>query len=358
MIDNESIVYTPAVEYKDRDELIYKVTESAGEIVSYGLLSFHDYGEVTIQKIPGSSAIATSLFFVDENTGFLGTSAGLYKTTDGGTNWNVVVSYGQFRDISFADAQNGVAAYTSFDYGGLMKTKDGGATWKEIDFNYLFSNGPVASVALTSEMTGFIAVSEWIFLEGEDTITTRVLKTENGGVTWKEVLTDRSMFGQYYDYNIQFINHTTGYAILPEKIFVTHDAGETWDVLPDATVNHFHTIQGNKIFGVVDGAIVTSHDGSQWRPVADDFLSNIHSIGFSPSGEIGFVVAQVSDAPQIHNGFPLQPILIFKTVDKGETWVQEIMDEPLLGSYPLGISIPSDSVAYFLCQDRIIKYSQ
>jgi len=37
---------------------------------------------------------------------------------------------------------------------------------------------------------------------------------------------------------------------------------------------------------------------------------------------------------------------------------EPVLDEPLLGAYPLGISIPSDSVAYFLCQDRIIKYSR
>ena len=57
LVDNKSIIYTPAAEYKDRDELIYKVTESTGEIVSYGLLSFHAYGEVTIQKIPNSMVL-------------------------------------------------------------------------------------------------------------------------------------------------------------------------------------------------------------------------------------------------------------------------------------------------------------
>jgi len=184
IIDSESIVYIPAVEYKDRDELIYKVTESTGEIVSYGLLSFHDYGEVTIQKIPNNGP-GTSLFFVDENTGFLGTGSDLYKTTDGGTNWNVMVTdgpslyiYGPSTDISFTDAQNGVAVHAR---GGIVTTKDGGTTWKGPRY---FNESFVTSVALTSEMTGFISVNVWgrqeLFYDA-----TKVLKTEDGGVTWK-----------------------------------------------------------------------------------------------------------------------------------------------------------------------------
>ena len=42
IIENESIVYTPAAEYRDNDELIYKVTGSADGSTSYGLLSFGD----------------------------------------------------------------------------------------------------------------------------------------------------------------------------------------------------------------------------------------------------------------------------------------------------------------------------
>jgi photosystem II stability/assembly factor-like uncharacterized protein len=335
LIDNESIIYTPAAEYEDRDELIYKVTEPTGETVSYGILSFHANGEFTIQKIPNS--MMTSLFFVDENTGFLGTAAGLFKTTDGGINWSLMVTEGEYFDISFADAKNGIAVLGG---GGFVTTKDGGATWKvPIYLNDFGTNGSVISVALTSEMTGFIAVNDWVQSWLWDYGTTKVLKTEDGGATWKEVLANSSV-PEYYD--IQFINHTTGYALLSDKIFVTHDAGETWDALAlNGRVNLFYAIEENKIFGVVNGAFVTSHDGTQWRPVALS-SSGIQSIGFSPSAEIGFALERDG--------------AIFKSVDKGETWVMEIMDEPL-ERFPFAMSIPSDDVAYFLYSDRIIKYS-
>jgi hypothetical protein len=53
----------------------------------------------------------------------------------------------------------------------------------------------------------------------------------------------------------------------------------------------------------------------------------------------------------------LPPMSIIKTVDSGETWDEENVDEALYGS-PMGMSIPSNDVAYFLCYARTIKYSK
>ena len=341
IIENESIVYTPAAEYRDNDELIYGVTASADGSTSYGLLSFGDRWEITSQKkIIGSELRAIS--FPDENTGFLATDAGLYKTTDGGSNWKVMVSEGLYSDIFFFDAQNGFAAYED---GGFMTTKDGGRKWKpSARFNDI-----VISVVFTSATTGFIGV-----YDGEDYATVEVLKTEDGGETWKKVLAYTASGWGYV--NLQFINDTTGYAILSEKIFVTNDAGETWDVLLDGSVNHFYAIEKNKFFTLSaddQTSIITSQDANEWRPVAY-FPFGILSIGFSPSADVG--LALVWDTPQNDDSSPnFRSRSIVRTIDRGETWVKEPMDGELHG--PFGMSIPSNDVAYFLCYDRIIKYT-
>jgi photosystem II stability/assembly factor-like uncharacterized protein len=325
LVDNESIIYTPAAEYEDRDELIYKVTEITGEIVSYGLLSFHAYGEVTITIQETPNRMGTSLFLVDENTGFLGTRLGVYKTTDGGDTWDLL-----------------------------------GATWKSlpIPISLFFGQYSVTSVVFVSELTGFIVVHyEGRGYFGEQESYTEVMKTEDAGITWKGVLSDVS--------DIQFINRTTGYAIGFENIFVTEDAGETWTELlahssgQFQSIDHFQVTEENKLFAVLSDertSIITSQDGSEWRPVAN-FSSDIFSIGFSPSGEVGFAIVGDGAAPQNNNSNPnLQPISIFKTVDNGETWVEEIIDKELQG-FPIAMAIPSNDVAYFLCNDSIIKYS-
>ena len=90
IVDNEFIVYTPGPEYKHHDELIYQLTRAADESIFYGVVSIDGRGEFTIQTITGREF--TSLFFIDEDTGFLGTDRGIYKTIDGGKNWNVSLS--------------------------------------------------------------------------------------------------------------------------------------------------------------------------------------------------------------------------------------------------------------------------
>jgi len=313
LVDNESIIYTPAAEYKDRDELIYKVTESTGEIVSYGLLSFHAYGEVSIKKIPNS--MVKSLFFVDENTGFLSTRLGVYKTTDGGDNWDLL-----------------------------------GATWKLLPSPFgQDTQYTVTFVVFTSESTGFIGA----YYEGTDSgfgfpSKAEVMKTGDGGLTWKGVLSGAA--------NIQFINRTTGYTITQGDIFITKDAGETWTELAVHRWIYLHVTEEDKLFAVLSNdstSIVTSQDGAEWRPVAH-FSNYVFSIGFSPSAEVGF--ALVGNRAASQNDPNLQPISIVKIVDKGETWVEETMDQELEG-FPIASSIPSNDVAYFLCSDKIIKYS-
>jgi hypothetical protein len=345
IIDNESIIYTPDAEYKDHDELIYKLTRSTGEVVSYGLISFRDHGQVKMLKIPDKTF--RSLFFLDESTGFLVTNDGvLYKTSDGGTNWKVMVSEGFYHDIFFFDAQIGFAPYGT----GFMTTKDGGVTWK--DSTHLDKG--VTSVVFTSEATGFIIVNDgWQSeLEGWGDVTPEVLKTEDGGVTWRTVLAYPSVSEGI---DIEFINSTTGYVFMSERIWVTKDSGETWDVFLDLKGGNFQVTGANKIFAVLYGqrTIVTSQNASDWRPVAH-FSHKIGSFGFSPSGEVGFAIMPDDHEPQNDSPY-LQSVSIFKTVDSGETWVEVHMDEALYGAG--GISLPSNDVAYFLCSDRIYKYS-
>lgn len=56
----------------------------------------------------------TDLYFFDANNGYMSNSARLYKTTDGGLNWSVVVALGQadIVEICFTDASHGWAICT------------------------------------------------------------------------------------------------------------------------------------------------------------------------------------------------------------------------------------------------------
>lgn len=340
IVENESIVYTPGPEFKGQDELIYQLTKATGESIAYGLVSVDDRGEFTVQKIPGR--IFRSLFFTDENTGFLGTDVGMYKTTNGGTNWNISI-FGSYCDnIFFVNKTKGFAV---MEWGRILSTNDGGVTWEPL----ILIEKTVTEIIFTSETTGFIGASD-----GTDFSTqTSILKTEDGGVTWREVFSGLTYFG-FLD--IQFVNPNIGYAVYSEQVFVTTDAGETWNLFLDRSINHLVTTSVNKFFAVLFGdpsKIITVEEANRWKSLAG-FSSDIMSLGFSPSADVGFASILRGQMPSEEPY--IMPISIFKTVDQGKTWIDLTPDGPLDGSFG-EVSLPSSNVAYFRCWDRIVKYA-
>jgi photosystem II stability/assembly factor-like uncharacterized protein len=51
-----------------------------------------------------------------------------------------------------------------------------------------------------------------------------------------------------------------------------------------------------------------------------------------------------------------QIISISKSTDKGETWSEELLGEPLY-RFPWRIYVVSDKVAYILCEGKLLKYT-
>lgn len=106
----------------------------------------------TYTKILSEGDISTEpwvcdMSFPNDNTGFFTAlddgydAAYLYKTTNGGSSWTKIsipssVSNYNFWQISFADANNGLATGSS----SVHKTTDGGETWTELSYfgdNYI-----------------------------------------------------------------------------------------------------------------------------------------------------------------------------------------------------------------------------
>jgi hypothetical protein len=83
-------------------------------------------GNNWVLKLADSSSIFTSLFFVDQNTGFVvGTHSGtLGKTTDAGESWRISrdVIFAGMWSVYFADANTGVAVGENY----IIRTTNGG----------------------------------------------------------------------------------------------------------------------------------------------------------------------------------------------------------------------------------------
>jgi photosystem II stability/assembly factor-like uncharacterized protein len=86
--------------------------------------------------VSGSTGYLYSIYFINENTGFAGGAGGvLLKTTDGGTSWNAITIpnvSSSIKSIVFTDEQTGWVLAASSTASEIFKTTDGGSTWTSV----------------------------------------------------------------------------------------------------------------------------------------------------------------------------------------------------------------------------------
>jgi photosystem II stability/assembly factor-like uncharacterized protein len=147
----------------------------------------------------------SSIFFVDENTGWLvrnvrlrvepyalGNSSTILVTTDGGTSWVEQVNFkegAEIRGLKFFDRENGLAFGSRvknhkppYDEIFLIRTNDGGRSWTDVtdkvkpavDIGNSLANGRGQDIYWPSLRNIFLLTSEG-----------RIIITSDGGESWK-----------------------------------------------------------------------------------------------------------------------------------------------------------------------------
>ena len=221
-----------------------------------------------------------TMFFISEQTGFVGGSNKILKTTNGGETWkNTIPTAGLGHttysfDIHFLDEDNGYASYTTSSTGtggGLLKTSNGGETWELKPF----TEG-ITYIHFISPSTGFVAKRK---LGPEEP---GIYKTIDGGTTWELVyqgLDGEEGFHEIKD--IVFLNSTTGYATFRDNhsyILRTTNAGESWS--PTSSIDYMYALahSGQTLFCATSTegtetdkriALWESTDGEEWSKVVD-----------------------------------------------------------------------------------------
>lgn len=274
------------------------------------------------------------VYFTDSVTGYVAAGTEIYKTNDGGVNWdklNLSPGYGNFTSISFTGSDTGYFAgangriykttnggnsfdfkfsgisseinqiyfpvndtgYAVSDYGRVIKTVDGGNSWELLDID---TANNVETVYFTSAGTGFIGGFKFM------------KKTTDGGITWTTVTAN---FGGYFTIDrIQFVTKMNGFASNGSKILRTTNGGITWtqhqldgtnspvDFFFPETSTGFAITSSTRIYKTTDS-------GNSWTYVTTQFQSTPNSIYFS-NNSVGFSVGDGGE--------------IFKTTDAGVSW--------------------------------------
>lgn len=227
-----------------------------------------------------------SFYFLDQNTGFAvggsyATTGKLLKTTNAGLNWSIIIDFNSpgfthFYNLHFANTLTG---YLS-SYNGIFKTINGGNNW-----NILFyvTDGP--SEYLSYKKIHFFDVNTGIFLSDSG----KIYKTTNAGLNWQIFYVNSLTTFR----DIAFINNLTGYAVgLEGRMIKTTDQGNSWQEISTGTGESLYSISfPNSLIGYISkdkGILKTTDGGNSWQEVLQQGNDTLLSAYFL-NPEIGYV---------------------------------------------------------------------
>ena len=261
---------------------------------------------------PVSAFPAISMQFITENTGFIVDRSGnVYKTFDGGRNWTKIRSgySDNVYSVYFMNENKGYICGRDC----FFNTTDGGATWNNISLDDLGWNLWLTDICFTDEKNGFVICEDG-----------NILVSTDGGITWSkgnQVSTDFAEKIRFIDKNTGFI--TGGW--LGGNIYKTSDAGKTWEnILTTAGSPSGIGISqdGNEIYIVGNAAgygstsnaghfiFHSNNSGESWNKISElNGEVDFYSTNFFNDG-IGF----------LFGGYYNDGGIAYKTTDFGITW--------------------------------------
>ena len=281
------------------------------------------------QWFPQNSGVTTqlnSVFFTDQNTGFIASDSGkILRTTNGGTSWSVSLLFDSsisYNSISFPNLTTGYIAGRILNLINnieikpiIIKTTNAGLNW----FSVLNDTAhTLRAVYFMNPNTGFAAGGLYGLADNY------LLSTTNGGASWQN-----SSPGNGYLYSITFKDALTGYmTTFSSGIFKSTDAGTSWSLNQSEPASlilsmffvdaNLGFMTGGDSFGIDSSGVIykTVNGGNNWSLVYNDHKGMINSVKFV-SSQIGFAAGTFDMIAEPGN---LLPGRIIKTTNSGSSW--------------------------------------
>ncbi|MBX2871841.1 MAG: T9SS type A sorting domain-containing protein [Saprospiraceae bacterium] len=253
--------------------------------------------ELSVSPTPD---VYSGVHFVSESTGFMVYRQEILRTLDGGKSWDVVksltpnpaerASSAFFTDLYFPSPEVGYAVGT---FEKIFKTEDGGQNWEEIRWNP--STAPyhrLSEVVFKNEKDGFVLgyeVEDIALNIGE--YKNFILRTEDGGESWEKsnIIPGNGISDHHYA-KLSITPNSTLYLalinrnyILPQdKLFRSIDHGQTWKEItlpgiffPGLVIYDMHWFSAAEgmILGTTSSLFAgrqvfrTTNGGEDWTPV-------------------------------------------------------------------------------------------
>jgi photosystem II stability/assembly factor-like uncharacterized protein len=304
---------------------IYKSTDAGRSWKNMGLGQSHHIGRIIIHpKNPDMVYVAALGHLYSENL-----ERGLYKTIDGGKNWNkaldIIVGGRNIGVVDMAmDPSNPEILYAAaydrlrkaWTYmlggpgSGIYKTTDGGATWKKLAGGLpagILGRIGIAVYAKDSKILyacienankpGMSEEDRWQeILAGKSSqgmIDGEVYRSDDAGESWRKVSPEKQSIGgapgYYYGQIVIDPNNDQVVHVLSASSWGTKDGGKTWQRRPlnFGGDDHALWIDPNNslhvLLGYDHGMGITYDGGKNWYHSDQLPLAQFYSVGFDMS---------------------------------------------------------------------------
>jgi photosystem II stability/assembly factor-like uncharacterized protein/dienelactone hydrolase len=292
------------VRYPGKQDDITFINENEGWYVNGNGTIYHtkDGGDNWEKQLEKKGTFFRCIAFVDGLRGYAGTvgtdyfpnvsdTIPLYATTDGGKNWKPVDYKGPYvkglcaidivreQFINHGKTDYKVHIYAVGRVGtpaNMMVSHDGGLTWTsnsmDKDCKMLFD------IKMFDKNTGFACAASDEDIEKSNAL---VLKTSDGGKTWKKVYQSNRPFETTW--KVSFPSEKVGYVTIQsynpdpnvkqQRVAKTTDGGETWqeiNLVEDAGARQFGIGFIDELHGFVgtmNSGYETKDGGSTWTPI-------------------------------------------------------------------------------------------
>lgn len=282
--------------------------------LSRGVLLATADGGVTWQSVEGEMGQAerfiTDLTFFTPDQGYIIERGILYATADGGRTFTPLLPAlepATALPMQMLDASRWVTAGTKLDGGAILWTADAGKTWRQVGS---IQNETVDALRFTADArTGWALGTHWA---PDASYIQTVYRTDDGGATWQPQYLRKGIPFKH----LQILDQTTLVASTNTgEIEISRDGGQTFTSLtgaePEPPSHTLRLISPEKGWRLRDFALeVTADGGGTWTP--SNLKTRVVEYELLPDGSAWVVGGEIRDGGHQSE--------LFFTPDWGQTW--------------------------------------
>ncbi len=294
-----------------------------------------------------SQDVFSSVFFLNGKEGFVTDyKGGIYKTTDSARTWTALNSTtsSPIRDIYFSDTNNGIAVggedpcyETGCTSGGfILKTQNGGQTWKNVLTP--INKGAIRAIHFITNSLGFCVGDGAVY------------KTTDGGQNWTENPI-ANMGGDFT--KIEFSDTQNGFIISGRDILKTTDGGSSWHLTsPDKSKESIYyslAATNETVYVAGQGKVLKSNDnGASWTELANS-PTDIYAIHFTDQ-KVGYAFGRGNYSG---GDFGMPYGSMYCTDNGGNSWSGNGNFTEL--STISAVSFPTNKIGYAISRNKVVK---